>query len=571
MARKGKPLVVRTDPSKEVVVDGLTRDVDVATCVFDLIDNGADAARETIFAGVFAEDRRVLPESYEGFQIDLTFSSDGLTVKDNCGGISVENLRSMVLRFGKRSIHDMGIGVFGVGLNRALFKLGRVSHLKTDTGAQRVELVLDTAKYLESEDWNLPAQEFASSGKIGTEIEIRKPLDDIGQQFADADWRENLRHEIGRRYGRFIAKKLVIRVNGIPANDEEVPIRDGGPYEGEYKFFKTDEGVAIHIQYGQHRDYRFTKEPDYDLARNSAITGEFGWTVFCNDRAIIISDRTSKTGWDAKFHTEFYGFVGNVNFVGSDPAKLPWDTTKTDVDLNNRGYRMALVDMRKFVEKWRGLAEERKKVGPPKPIPARPQQQGGIARPSLPPVPAPSVVPPPKPAPVIKPKPVEKADHNQLRTILPKDVDEVHCNDKHLKLVHEAKGLDLAEFTYAGLGLIRSLFESSVVTYLERHKKFDDIKQFAVDRRKAKGMAMPPDQIKRLVPDFEEMIAFLEKHPELWGAAKENYLRHSLRKMGAHQPMLNSGLHNPFQIVGAPKAFEIRDEVMPLLRHLIET
>ena len=388
---------------------GLTLcDVDVSTCVFDLIDNAADAARETVFRKVPTEDRRVLPESYEGFQIDLVFSSDGLTVKDNCGGIPVDSLRSMVPRFGKRSMHDMGIGVFGVGLNRALFKLGRVSHLKTDTGAQRAELVLETAKYLKSEDWDLPAQEFASSGKIGTEIEIRKPPADIGQQFADAEWTENLRHEIGRRYGRFIAKeKLVIRVNGILAEDEEVPIRDGGPYEGEYKLFKTEDGVAIHIQYGQHREHRFTKEEGYDLQRNSALTSQFGWTVFCNDRAIIISDRTYKTGWDARFHTEFYGFVGNVNFVGSDPAKLPWDTTKTDVDLNNSAYQAALVDMRRFVEKWRKLAEERKKVGPPKPVPARPEQQPGqIVRPILPPVPASS---PAKPSIVIKPKPVEKA------------------------------------------------------------------------------------------------------------------------------------------------------------------
>ena len=115
------------------------------------------------------------------------------------------------------------------------------------------------------------------------------------------------------------------------------------------------------------------------------------------------------------------------------------------------------------------------------------------------------------------------------------------------------------------------LFESSVVTYLERHKKFDDIKQFAVQQRKAKGMKMPPEEIKRLVPALDEMLTFLEKHPELWGAAKENYLRHGLRKMAGHQPILNSALHNPFQIVGAAKAFEIRDEVLPLLRHLIET
>ena len=199
MARKGKLFLVSTEPSKEIVVDGLTRDVDVQTCIFDLIDNSTDAARETILADVAPEDRVVLPESYEGFEIDLMLNSDGLTIKDNCGGISVDDLQNMVLRFGKRSTHDMGIGVFGVGLNRALFKLGRVSHLKTDNGARRAELVLKIDEYLASDDWLLPAEEFASSGKVGTEIEIRKPSDEIGQQCADADWCETLRHDIGRR------------------------------------------------------------------------------------------------------------------------------------------------------------------------------------------------------------------------------------------------------------------------------------------------------------------------------------------------------------------------------------
>ena len=74
---------------------------------------------------------------FAGFTISLTLNGTGFKIEDNCGGIPVDALRDMVLRFGKASDHAMGIGVFGVGLNRALFKLGKVSHLKTDTGSER--------------------------------------------------------------------------------------------------------------------------------------------------------------------------------------------------------------------------------------------------------------------------------------------------------------------------------------------------------------------------------------------------------------------------------------------------
>jgi hypothetical protein len=363
MARAGKPFSVDTHPTKEVVVNGLTRDATVQACIFDLIDNSIDAARDTIFARHPEATRDDLPESYNNYKIDITLNGAEFRIEDNCGGISVENLKKLVLRFGERSQHSMGIGAFGVGLNRALFKLGKISHLKTDTGKQRAEMILEVDAYLKDPSWDLPAQEFSSSGRVGTDIEIKQLPDDIARDFADRDWEKELHHAIGRRYGRFIAKHLKIIVNNVPIKNEEVKIRENPPveYEGDHKFYKTKDGVSIHVKFGQHKDHRFSNEDGYDKDRNSTLTNQYGWNVICNDRAILIADQSRKTGWDTKLHSEHYGFVGFVDFIG-EPERLPWNTTKTDVDLNNEAYALALKDMRQFAEKWRAMADKRKKT-----------------------------------------------------------------------------------------------------------------------------------------------------------------------------------------------------------------
>jgi hypothetical protein len=554
MAKAGKDFSVDTHPTKQVVVGSLTRDVSVETCVFDLIDNAIDAARDVLFQGTPPKERNHLPESFVGYEVKLTLSGAGLKIEDNCGGISVADLKKMVMRFGQLSTHEMGIGAFGVGLNRALFKLGRVSHLRTDTGTQRAEFVLKTDDYLHSTSWHLPATEYKSSGTRCTEIEIRQIPTDIAQQFADSDWVDRLRSEIGRRYARFIARHFAIRVNNVPVRDEEPAIREDSPYEGEYKFYKTEDGVSIHLEYGQHAEHRFQNERDYDAERNKRITDQFGWTILCNDRAILIADRSWKTGWDTKFHTEFYGFLGFASFTCADPAKLPWNTTKTDVDLNNAAYQSALDDMRKFDAKWRQQAEKRKrKTAAPQPLPPKPT----------------STKRPKKKAPTAK-RVTTKVDHNQFRTILPRDVLEKKCFDKHLKLVHEAKDMDLADFTYAGLVLIRMLFETSVVTYLVREKKYDDLKKFAVARH-TKERPMSAEAEKNFLPSLDDILAFLAKDHGVWGAAKSNYLKHSLSKLASHKALLNSAAHNPFQTINRTVGFEIRDDALPLLRHLIET
>lgn len=571
MQDKSKRFLVDTRPSKAVVVDSLTRDITVEACIFDLIDNSIDAARKTIYAINATKIRKdELTISYTGFEINLTLNGTGCIIDDNCGGISVENLKKMVLRFGERSSQQLGIGVFGVGLNRALFKLGRVSHLKTDTGTQRAELILNTSDYLKSKSWDLPAEEFESNGRAETRIEIRQPPEDISRIFSDNDRNESLLHTIGRRYGRFISKGLAIQLNDKPASNEEVQLREDGPYAGMQKSYTTEDNVFINLQFGQHKFHRFSAEPDHNLKQNKSLTKQYGWTILCNDRAIVISDRTPKTGWYANFHNEFYGFVGFVEFVSSDPAKLPWDTTKTDVNVNNNAYQSVLGEMKHFAEKWRVYARDAKfKKRNNEVLLPIPSKSSAISE-----VPAQKnsaetnsnkngKTKQPTPA-----KQTTKDDHNRYRTILPSDIDEKNCNDKHLALVHEAKQLDLALFNYAGLELIRTLFEITVITYLERHKKFGEFKQFAADRRRNKGVTI--EDVKKITPNFEEMISYLENNPDIWGAAKANHLKHSLKRMAAHKQTLNSAVHNAFELIHRSQAFQIRDEVLPILRHLIE-
>ena len=168
-------------------------------------------------------------------------------------------------------------------------------------------------------------------------------------------------------------------------------------------------------------------------------------------------------------------------------------------------------------------------------------------------------------------KPTIKVDHNQFRTVLPRDVDERHCNDKHLALVHEAKELDLGEFTYAGLVLIRMLFETTVVTHLARHARYDAFRQEVLDKRRQDGLIKNAQDEKNMNPTLDEAVVYVANNPDILGTAKRNHLKHSLGRVKEHKKVFNSAAHNPWQPINRSEAFQIRDDVLPILRHLIET
>lgn len=602
---RGSSFTVDTRPTKIALVNSLTRDISIEACVFDLIDNAIDAAREALLQDPQGQAVEALPSSYADYKIRLEFSGEKFRIADNCGGISVAGMQKTALRFGERSDHPLGIGIFGLGLNRALFKLGRRSKIQTDTGMQRSELILDTEAYLEAESWDLPATSHRTTGKAGTSIEIEDLPDETAQLFADTTWVDAFRDQISKRYGRFIRKGLMIKVNDDLAVDGEVEIRKDGPIKEDRKFYSID-GVAIHFHVGQHVEHRFSAEPDYEKSNNALLTEEYGWTVLCNDRAVVMSDRSVKTGWDTKFHTEFYGFVGVINFVSSTPSNLPWDTTKSDIDLNNRIYQVALIDMRKFAQKWRKLANQAKTykrkgiplLPSPSPSPGSepapvPAPTDGTVTKKTPPSP-----PGPNPTPIDRardktgrdnPKITVKLNHNQFPSLLPADVEERYCDDKHLALVQEAKALSLHDFPYSGMALIRILFEVSAVKFFERNGLLGKVKEFILQEREKKSARAagknaeqqknPEVQEKRsqardhvsVTGTLDEHVAFMEQNPAIWGDIKAGHLQHAVRAFANRKRLLNSVIHNPYQAINNSEAFTIRDEVLPILRHLIES
>jgi hypothetical protein len=564
MAKSAKEFQVDTSPTKEVVVDSITRDATDEECVCDLIDNAIDAARNAIFSNIAPKLRNELPARYDGYEVKLSLDSGTFKIVDNCGGIPIEALKKVALKFGEQSAQAMGIGAFGVGLNRALFRLGNFATITTETLRERAEVVLEKDKYLKKPaNWTLPGEQLAMTGKAGTTIEIRGLPTGTSGHFGDPRWITALEHQIGRRYGRFIQKGIVIWLNGKKVANEEIQIRDDGIYEPREKFVRTSDNVLVNIKYGQHKLHKFPGEKGCTDEQNRRLTPQYGWTVLCNDRAVLLSDKTSHTGWDiTKFHSDFYGFVGYVNFISEDPRKLPWNTTKTDVDLNNTAYQEALEDMRRFTKEWRSAANQRKRAKElPAPLPPKKQKpaESSVAKTSK-----------AKTSPPAKPKIVTKQDHNSFREVLPSDINEVHCFDKHLALVRQAKKLDMAECSYAGLALLRMLFETSSWSYVERKGQLDDMKKFALERRKRKGWEPKPGQEGKVTISMDEMLAYFEHNPNIWGDAKQAYTRHIVGKLKGYQPTMNSALHHPLQVIAATKAIEIRDEALPLLRHLIE-
>ncbi len=578
---KQEKLSVDTRPSKEVVVNSLTRDIAIDACIFDLIDNSIDAARDTIFKLNAGMDKKAPPESYENYKITIDMDGTSLRISDNCGGIPSELLKASALRFGEKSSHNLGIGVFGVGLNRAIFKIGKSTEIETDTGSERCHLEIKTDEYLKSADWSLPAVKMPSQGKIGTLIKTTELSNETSHLFSDSEWVDKLRQETGIRYGKIIAKGLEIKINDEIIDSHVVELRQDSPYGNESKFFRIS-NTTVYIEAGQHKKHRFSAEPGYDKDANAGLTNEYGWTIYCNERAIVISDKSWKTGWVKKFHTEFYGFVGNVYFTNPNPSELPWNTTKTDVDLNNPAYQYALDDMRKFVDKWRANAGDAKRrkskdetlvvpqPGSDKGSNTQGAEQGSGKKPTAAQAPGGKTNTPP-----VKKPPVTKIDHNTFSTVLPQDIDELHCDDKHLALVHEAKRLDINVMTYTALVLIRMLFEASTIKFLMRKEKYDDllaevVKDRNTARTKKNQSQLSAKEISNLEPDLEELINFLVSHDEVWDGARKNKIQHCLRKFLSHKKLLNSAAHNTFQTINKVVAFEIRDDILPALRYLIE-
>jgi hypothetical protein len=325
-------------PSKAFFIEMLTRDLTVSDCVLDLVDNavhrlisetGLDVS-EHLFAGTKARKVSAL--------IEIAFDSSEFRIKDNCGGISIKDATEEVFLLGNpvREKRQTGLGVYGIGMKRAFFKIGKNIAVKSNTIDEEFRIDIDVDDWEKTDDWNFPftyAQKKKSKDG-GTEIVVSKLNQAVSEQFMSASFNNFLMGKISRAYALFLKAGLQIKVNKNAA-EAEIPELAATKGLVPSRQMIRDDGVDILIMAG--------------LSPVSDRTPR-GWYVFCNGRMVLDADQTEETGWGSDshpvFHTKYNHFLGYVYFRSKDVRKLPWKTTKEGVDRESRIYQSALAEMR---------------------------------------------------------------------------------------------------------------------------------------------------------------------------------------------------------------------------------
>ena len=291
-------LTVDASPTKEFFVEMLTRDVRMVMAILDLIDNCIDGAL-----------RLRGDDSLFGLEVRIAYGQDSFAISDNCGGIPLDLALNHAFRFGKlagapRVEHS--VGRFGVGMKRALFKLGRNFSVVTTTDKEQYTISVDVAEWLSVSDWTFPVVNMSrnnpltSADATGTTISVSN-LTEEATHWTRVPYNEtNLKTAISRRHQHHIDRGIAISLNGVtvPTSTLQFLVSDSPVLRPAYRAYVRD-GVNVRLLAG--------------VGRSSPP--EAGWYVYCNGRMVLDADRSRTTGWGEpdmvpRFHNQYARFRG---------------------------------------------------------------------------------------------------------------------------------------------------------------------------------------------------------------------------------------------------------------------
>ena len=371
---------VEASPVKSFFVHMLTRDIELSDAILDLLDNCID--------GILRTSRAESPSKrYAGYCIDIEMSAERFLIKDNCGGIPGDILKNYAFRMGRDpsmpSAKVATVGTFGIGMKRAIFKMGSkcevLTRNKSDfaAGSGHSYKVSITPDWIKNEsDWQIPYEVVVEdrANWYGTEIHVSS-LSDVTKSVFDCEnsrFDELIRKQIAVTYGFMIGNGLEITVNKKVVSSEPMVLKYGGevsPYQ-----YKTEiEGVSVFLAIGLTQPLSEGDGTPEEGGPTKYSAQCAGWTVICNDRVVLYADKTILTGWGEagvpQFHPQYNPICGIVAFNSDDVQKLPITTTKRGVDASNPIYLMVKNYMRegakacvKFTNDWKRRESEVKDI-----------------------------------------------------------------------------------------------------------------------------------------------------------------------------------------------------------------
>ena len=370
---KNKYDTVDATPVKSFFVDMLTRDIELVDAILDLLDNCVD--------GILRQKKNSSGETpYEGFEAEIEFNEDMFSIADNCGGIPW-SLHEYAFRMGKepenRDSNLPIVGVYGIGMKRAIFKIGRQCLISTQNKENCYGVEITPEWIEQSDNWDLPVYESPQREKEdGTTIVIDELHQGIATRFGEdkEDFSRELTRKIETHYAFIIAKGFRVIVNGQrvvpkPTKLIFVETEDEKGFAIRPYIYRTEvDGVNIFLSVGFTRPIPSQEEINDEQEEKRYSSMDAGWTIICNDRAVLYCDRTELTGWgDAgvpRYHTQFIAISGIVEFQSNDASKLPMTTTKRGIDASSSLYLQVKNKMREgmrvftnFTNQWKGKGD----------------------------------------------------------------------------------------------------------------------------------------------------------------------------------------------------------------------
>jgi hypothetical protein len=390
------PVTVSAEPVKRFFVDMLTRDIQLEDAILDLLDNCVDGILRTkgLIEGIQLADPNN-PAPYEGFWARIAFTEDAFSIEDNCGGIPWNEI-DRVFRMGRpptppgQEERRVGIGVYGIGMKRAIFKLGKDALVLTQNQNHRYQVPI-TAAWIDEQDlWDLTVYPLEPSQKFdGTTISVTTLHEGVRQTFSAESFHADLLQKIRTHYAVIISKGFKVYVNNVEARSEPLEFRFSGIAEevAEQEVIRpyifrtiTDDDVSVFVAVGLREPLPTEERINEEQQGTRYSSDHAGWTIICNDRVVLYCNKDEMTGWGTatvpRYHTQFIAISGIVEFIG-DPKKLPTNTTKRGLDFSSRLYQRTLDRMREglkiftgFTNDWKAREEDvRKRI---EPIPAIP-------------------------------------------------------------------------------------------------------------------------------------------------------------------------------------------------------
>ena len=363
---------VHAYPTKEFFVYMITKDISLEDCTLDLLDNSIDAAwnTERTSKGKGTKNGEALFPNIGAYSAEINLNGNEFSIVDNCGGISIQNASEYAFRFGRRpdtpEEYQGAIGVYGIGMKRAVLKMGKIINIRSSTKSEAFSMSINVEKWLTDPDnWDFALQEEEPWESPGTHIIVRDLYPSVSRQFLDAVFLQGLKKFVARDYSFIINSGFGVTINSEIIAPYIYELRESESIKPLKVSYIDEEGVRVEMSAGMASlppDDSSAEEMESSARRE---TEYFGWFVVCNERVVLAANRTDRTVWGdegfTKWHFQYNGFMGIIKFTSEDPDKLPWTTTKRDVDEGNPVYRRAVYRMKEATQSWVSYTTQRKR------------------------------------------------------------------------------------------------------------------------------------------------------------------------------------------------------------------